>query len=98
MRLPQKLSWDMASTPWASAIEPVISNPANNSIIIKNVALVSGSNVINHRLGSKLVGWKTTRVRAAATIYDTQDSNPTPTLTLVLVASAPVTIDLEVFA
>lgn len=98
MRLPQKMSWDMSSTPWATAIEPVINNPANNSIILKNISLVSGTNVINHKLGQKLVGWKTTRVRALATIYDTQDSNPTPTLTLILVASAPVTIDLEVFA
>lgn len=97
MRLPQKLPWEMSSTPWASAIEPLLSNPANNSIILKNVVLVSGTNVINHRLGQKLSGWKTTRVRAAAMIYDTQDSNPTPALTLVLIASAPVTIDLEVF-
>lgn len=97
MRLPQKLSWDMSSTPWASAIEPVISNPANNSIILKNVALVLGKNVINHLLGQKLAGWKTTRIRALATIYDAQDQNPTPTLTLVLISSAPVMVDLEVF-
>jgi len=97
MRLPQKMSWVLSSTPWASAIEPVINNPANKSIILKNVALVSGQNVVNHLLGEKLVGWKTTRVRAAAVIYDIQDTNPTPALTLVLFSSAPVVVDLEVF-
>jgi hypothetical protein len=44
-----------------------------------------------------LNGWIPTRVRSAATFYDTQDSNPTPDLTLVLYASAACTIDLAVF-
>lgn len=98
MRLPQQLTLQQMQNTWATALDPLLNNPANNSIILKNVALVSGTNVINHLLQQRLVGWKTTRVRAAATIYDLQDTNPTPTLTLVLVASAPVVVDLEVFA
>lgn len=97
MKLPQQMPWPLASTSWASAIEPIINNAANQSIVLKNVSLVSGTNVVNHLLGQRLNGWKTTRVRALATIYDLQDTNPTPTLTLVLVASAPVVVDLEVF-
>jgi len=98
MKLPQRLPLDQMQVNWASIIEPVISNPANNSIILPNVTLAVGTNIISHRLGTKLAGWKTTRVRAATTIYDIQDQNSTPQLTLLLVASAPAVVDLEVFA
>jgi hypothetical protein len=97
MALPLKLPWELSQTTWASALNPIIQNPANNSIILKNVVLTAGSNTINHKLGRPLQGWKPTRLRSAATLYDTQDANQTPQLTLVLVASAPVTVDLEVF-
>ena len=95
--LPKKLSWEMAQTQWATQLDPIISNPLTSSIILKNVSLAAGTNVINHKLGRTLQGWNPTRVRAAATIYDLQDTNQTPQLTLVLVASAPVIIDLAVF-
>lgn len=97
MKLPQRLPLDQMQVNWATIIEPVISNPANNSLILPNISLAAGSNTVNHLLGRKLSGWKTTRVRASVTLYDTQDTNPTPQLTLVLVASAPAVIDLEVY-
>jgi hypothetical protein len=95
--LPKKLLWDIAQDRWASILNPLIKNPSNNRSLLKNVKLVTGSNVINHGLGQPLQGWNPVRIRASATFYDTQDSNPTPDLTLVLVSSANVTIDLEVF-
>lgn len=95
--LPQRLPWDRAQTQWAQELNPIIANPTNNSIILKNVALVAGTNVINHLLSRNLQGWNPTRIRAAATIYDLQDANQTPQLTLVLVSSANVVVDLEVF-
>lgn len=87
----------LLQTNWASLINPVLNLPTNNGHLLKNVALQSGSNVINHLLGKKLQGWFTVRVRASATFYDLQDSNPTPALTLVLEASANVVVDLFVF-
>lgn len=97
-KLPQNLTWDMASNRWSSIIEPVINNPVNNSILLKNVSLVTGTNVINHRLSRKLIGWYPTRIRdVSATFYDEQDTNQTPQLTLVLIASDDVVIDLVVF-
>ena len=78
-------------------VNPILSNPSNNSSILQNVLLTTGSNVINHKLGKPLQGWKIVRQRAAASIYDNQDSNQTPALTLILVSSAAVSIDLEVF-
>lgn len=95
--LPQKLPWEMAQTRWANEINPIIDNPLNGASVLQNVSLVTGTNVINHKLGKPLQGWYTTRKRASSDIYDNQDSNQTPQLTLVLIASAPVVIDLAVF-
>lgn len=90
-------SVQLLQTSWAASLNPVLANPMSNGSLIRNVALASGANAINHKLGRKLQGWCVTRVRAAATIYDTQDSNQHPELTLALNASAPVTVDIYVF-
>lgn len=95
--LAQKLPLELMQTQWAQELNPIIANPTINNLVLKNVSLTAGTNVINHKLSRPLAGWKTTRVRASATFYDLQDTNQTPQLTLVLVASAPVVIDLEVF-
>lgn len=95
--LPQKLPLAQMATTWAEQLNPIIANPTVNNLILKNVKLISGTNVINHKLGRTLQGWNSVRVRANATIYDQQDNNQTPQLTLVLVASAPVVVDLVVF-
>ena len=83
---------------WAAAINPFINRAQNQSTIIPNVKLVTGiNNVIPHGLAGPLSGWSIVRIRAAATIYDDQDTNPTPQKTLILFTSANVTVDLEVF-
>lgn len=87
----------LMQTGWSQQLNPLISNPSLQSIILKKISLTSGANVINHLLGRNLQGWRIVRLRALASIYDTQDSNTTPQLTLQLVASAPVVCDLEVF-
>jgi hypothetical protein len=84
-------------TTWAQQINPILENPLVKGLILPNIALAIGTNVINHKLGRKLQGYYITRKRAAAQIYDQQDSNQTPQLTLVLVSDAVVTIDLAVF-
>lgn len=87
----------MMQTQWAQQIDPLISNPITKGNVLQSISLIAGTNVINHKLGRKLQGWYTTRVRAAVQIYDQQDSNQTPNLTLVLIADAPSIIDLAVF-
>jgi hypothetical protein len=84
-------------TSWASQLNPLLNLPLNNGIVLENIQLASGSNTINHKLGRNLNGWFITRQRSAATIYDTQDSNPNPSQTLVLNASAGVTVNIFVF-
>ncbi len=95
--LPQRLTLTQTQQQWASQLDPVLKNPTTNPGLLQNVALINGTTVVNHMLGQPLQGWKIVRQRAAASIYDQQDSNQTPQLTLVLVSSAAVVVDLEVF-
>ncbi len=90
-------SLSLLQTAWASQLDPVLKNALVNGNLLKNVALVSGANVVNHKLGRNLQGYLITRQRASASIYDTQDVNPTPALTLTLNSSAAVTVDLYCF-
>lgn len=96
-QLPTNIPWDLADDRWAAIINPLLKSPANNSLILKNISLLAGNNVVNHRLGQNLQGWSIVRQRASGTVYDSQDSNQTPQLTLVLIASAPMVVDLMVF-
>lgn len=96
-RLPRKLNWNQAETIWASEIEPIISNPIMQGIALKDISLITGTNVINHKLGRSLLGWFITRIKADSLIHDSQDTNQTPQLTLTLVSSAPTTISLWVY-
>lgn len=97
VKLPKPLPYDLHQTQWASILDAIISNPLNNASLLRNISLTTGNNVVNHKLGQKLQGWYIVRQRAAASIYDTQDTNQMPQLTLQLVASAPVVVDLAVF-
>jgi len=80
-----------------SAVNPVLANPLSSGILLQSVPLLTGANSVNHKLGRPLTGWFVTRLRSLASIYDTQDLNPTPAVTLDLVSSADVVIDLYVF-
>lgn len=82
---------------WGAQLNPLLAKPTSNSSILKNVKLVTGTNVINTLLGRPLQGYKIVRQRAQASIYDVQDGNQTPSLTLLLVSDNPVSIDLEIF-
>lgn len=78
---------------WSSQLNPVLGNPMTNPLILKNLSLVSGVNVIDHKLGITPTGWFVTDITAAATIYR---SAPFNSLTLTLTCSAPCTINLGV--
>ena len=97
MALALRLPWDKAQDQWATDINPVLTNPIVQGRLIQKVKLTSGNNMLNHGLGRNLVGWVIVRQRAAATIYDTQDSNQLPNLVLTLNSSAAVVVDLYVF-
>lgn len=97
-QLPKNLTLADTQVKWASILNPLLSNPALASIVLESISLATGANVINHKLGRRLQGWKIVRMRNNfSQVYDTQDANPTPQLTLNLNASADVVVDLEVF-
>lgn len=87
----------MLQTNWSQKIDPVLRLPTVNGLLLKNVRLAVGVNTIDHKLGRNLQGWQVVRQRAAASIFDQQDSNQRQALTLVLNSSAIVTVDLFVF-
>jgi hypothetical protein len=97
-KLPQQLDWNMASNRWATILDPVIASPLSKAIILKNVELSTGANIINHKLGRKLQGYYITRMRDAfSEIYDTQETNSMPELTLLLNSSIDIVVDLVVY-
>lgn len=80
------------------SLSPMVAKFQNDSTILSGVELEVGkTNVIAHKLGRKLSGWQIIRLRGAATVWDSQDSNGSPSLTLYLHTSDPVTVDLLVF-
>lgn len=90
-------TFGLMQTSWSQQLDPVIANALINGLALKQVSLSSGPNIINHKLGRNLQGWFITRLRANASLFDTQDANLTPAVTLQLTASAPVVVDLWVF-
>lgn len=79
------------------ALNPILKNPLVYGNIVKSFVLQVGTNVINHGLGHALQGWSIVRLRAKASIYDEQDSNPNPDKTLILISDAVASIDVYCF-
>ncbi len=93
-RLPQKLSLDMMQTKWATELNPIISNEIVNGLLLSNITITTGVNVINHLLGRKQIGWYITDINAAAQIYRSQPLN---NLQLTLTSDADCVASLWVF-
>lgn len=75
----------------------IAGNVLLDAMLIEDVALTSGANVIDHGLGRTLRGWFIIRRNGTATVYDTQATNTLADKTLNLTASASVTVSLMVF-
>lgn len=79
------------------ALHPLLASPLANGVLLEDVSLLAGPNVINHTLGRILRGWFVTRLQGAAQVYDAQEANLFQSKTLALVSSANVVVDLFVF-
>jgi hypothetical protein len=97
MGLSTKLPYQLLLTQWSQAINPVLSSPIATPIILEAISLVAGTNVINHTLGESLKGYVVILNSAAATFYDSQETNPSPNRTLILNSSAATKVSLLVF-
>lgn len=99
MALPKFQTKDQAfsllQTTWASKLDPIINNPANNSLLLQNIIL-SSSSIINHGLGRPLQGY-VVMPHGNATVYDIQYTNTQPQLTLLLVSSSGVPANILVY-
>lgn len=92
--LSHKLDWDLANPKWAQELNPFILNPLNSVLILPNVTLANGTNILNHGLGRLQQGWFLTDIRGSAVIYRNAAFNTT---TLSLSSSAGVTVSIGVF-
>lgn len=95
-------SWSSTLNPLITKLSDVVNDDLfNPSLLSANlltaVALKTGDNRVQHKLGKKLTGWIIIRKRANANIYDKQDSEPRKEVFLALNTSADVTVDLYVF-
>ena len=84
----------LLQTQWAGQLNPVLASPLTNPVLLKNIKLASGTNVINHTLQATQQGWIITDISAPATIYR---SAPFNNLTLTLTSSAATTVSLAVY-
>lgn len=84
----------LLQTNWTSQLNPVLANPLTNASILKNVALVTGVNVINTKLGQTLQGWFISDINAAVSVFR---SAPLSNLTLTLTSSGPAVASIVVF-
>lgn len=86
--------FSLLQTNWAQQLNPLITNPMLQGNLLKGLALLTGANVINHRLSRKLQGWWVVDQDGVANFYRSAAKND---VTLTLTASANVNIDLYVF-
>jgi len=84
----------------AGTLNPLASKVQNDASNLTSISLKTGKvNIINHRLGRKLLGYNVMLKgkNPTAIISNDQDNNPSPTLTLWLYTSANCEIDLQVY-
>ena len=80
-----------------SLLQNFIGKPQFSSILLSNVSLTTGLNMVPHTLNTTLTGWQIVRQRGFAILYDDQDDNPNQGTYLYLVSSQPVVVDILVF-
>lgn len=84
----------LMQTRWASELNPFLKLPISSPSLLSNISIVSGVNVINHRLGRKPQGWIVSDINAAVTLFRSADFND---LTLTLTSSGAATVALMVY-
>ena len=79
---------------WASIINPTLASPLSQPSMLTDISIVSGNNVIYHKLGQLPVGWIISDVNASVSIYRNAPFN---TSTLTLHSNGAAVISLIVF-
>lgn len=84
---------DQLQTRWKQVLDPISDNTLLKGRQVRDVALQTGVNVIDHRLGRQPQGWLIIDLNANATVYRSGWSD----LTITLTASGPCTVSLYIF-
>lgn len=92
--LSTKLSWELANPLWAASLNPILAKPQTSGHTIMSFHLVTGINIIPHKLDRLMQGWVITDINDAITYYR---SAPFNNLTLTLTCSGPAIVNIEVF-
>jgi hypothetical protein len=79
---------------WKAAIDPALASPLATPLILENVVLQAGANVISTRLGRKAIGWIIVDIDTVAAVYR---SAPTTKSVITLTSSGPAICKLLVF-
>lgn len=90
----QNQNFMLHQTSWKAAILPVLNNEINQGILLENITITTGINVINHLLGRKQIGWIITDKNSNANLYRSVELN---NKTLTLTSDANSIISLWVF-
>ena len=86
--------FNLMQSQWAAQLNPVLGNPMTNPTILKDINIVTGTNVINHLLGQNQQGWFIVDTNAAITLYRSEPMNDK---TLTLVSNGAAIVSLAVY-
>lgn len=86
--------FQLMQSSWASQLNPVLENPITNLLILSNIRLTIGTNIINHKLDRNQQGWIIVDLQGAVIPFRNAPFN---NKTLSLSVSAPVTCSIGVF-
>lgn len=84
----------LMETKWASQLNPILGFAPNTGFLLSSIPIVTGANVINHKLARKMQGWIISDIDASVTLYRSAAFNDK---TLTLTSSGDATINLWVF-
>lgn len=84
----------LMQTQWKAQLDPIISNPLVDGVLLRNISLINGVTVVNHLLGRKPLGWLIVDQDTGAMIYR---SSPATALTLTLTSNSVTTVSIWVF-
>lgn len=82
----------------AAVIRQFTEKPGNDYSLLEDIELTTGStNLVTHKLGRKIRGFRIVDANAASTYYRDTSSTADLSIYLPIVVSANVTVDIEVF-
>lgn len=77
------------------ALTPVLNVPLIDGVLLKNVSIATGLNIVNHTLGREPLGWIVVDKNSSATVY--RQTSAIPDRTLNFVASGSGVFSFWVF-